>query len=830
MWEQVGRQMGAYVLDKERIQQDIETARREYWAAALTGEPPRELEERYFKALWERDFHTLGIEWINHIAGGIGGPDKAELGTLMDSLSTLFSGGRGQLEEVHRFCTGSFEGWVGHLKNLWPKHDFDFPATLVAGRESYAEYVECRSLAEYLFRNPNTPLGSDDPRQFVTGWLLATRAQDDIAAALDQVEAMHRLVGEDAFGRAAEAARAQRLVPETEPRGPYDPSRVIARGRRPQALDWVATRHDPTLYAIYLIRRATKAPWPWAEAAHRARLERHGTQAHDAVARAFAAADDPQAECVGDPVLQDRKTTFLLDCVTLELGPITLWADALEIARGDLDAEAQRRRLLEALGKVGSGDASERYRKLVGVIDEPVLLAALAHQSEHGIPRLLAGRGRDSDWQPFEEELRTFELFAAADDPRGLALALIAQGEEADHPLRRLELALDTYRTQADELGEAKLVEAARRVAAAASPDRGLGGYLSTWRREIGEGGQVDTEMARQIQQRHIEAMEERLGSSFRSMPFDSALKEHFRRQGSTMAQAQEQVEAVAERVEDAFREAVENARQPSSEGPAGGAARAILGREIDFAQQLYSDQLAKSGFTLEDVGQGTLEDEVFAILDRLQSDPTGLIFWLTSQGREDEISATLDAATSTVAPAPAANQSASRDPRAGALAATATSPATATKTKSARSSSPIVESPTERSEKAATTIPGRQRQRAIVPRDIAPPESGSATPPAADGAPALAFGESRAGTVTGGEANRYRLEVTAPSLVFFDVLSASARARYRLVDPTGGTVFTSDGSDEGPLSLEPTGTYQLVVETLEGRPVEYALRMVKIR
>ena len=626
MWAQVGRDIAAYAEEKENLSRALTEAREQYWIAAAAGPVAEELEQHYQETLRQKDFHYLGLEFINHVSRGIQGSSTANLGTLIDGLTDFASGGRSEVEGIQPFAQSAFDDWIGHLKNLWPEHDFDLPAAMMAGRETYADYVERRDVAEYLFENPNTPLRADDNREFLVGWLLATNSSASFQLAALRMQAMLELVGQEAFDRAVEAARGGRLEPDgVKPNSPYDPTRVIGSAFRDRTLDWLATQHDPDLYAIQLIKRSTGTDWKWANAVHRARIARLGSTAKTAVQEAFRDASDPDADCVGDPNLQFDKTSRLSDCVADKLGPLTLWADAHDVAATRLDRVAMKARMLEHLATAPDrGDAETRYLRITETVDETALLASLHHQQEWGLWSLVGGEKRRGRWSPFEEELRIFEFFAAAREARSFAVLLLAQSEQGD-PLSRLEQAPDSFQQRAASLGEDRLLSAARAVAQQVQPRRVLS-LGKTYRQEIGEGAAVAAETQRELRVARVKSLRGSIGRNFTGLPFESPLFYHYRKAGLSADEAKQKITAHGERAEAAFATAVSALERYETNGhtadrQAGLEARDALMEEIESAHQAWLEMAQRFETTNPKLATQLypiIEDEVGRLVKRI--------------------------------------------------------------------------------------------------------------------------------------------------------------------------------------------------------------------
>ena len=73
-----------------------------------------------------------------------------------------------------------------------------------------------------------------------------------------------------------------------------------------------------------------------------------------------------------------------------------------------------------------------------------------------------------------------------------------------------------------------------------------------------------------------------------------------------------------------------------------------------------------------------------------------------------------------------------------------------------------------------------------------------------------------------------YELEVKRPTTCYFDIVRASRRATYTLLAPDGSEVFRQEGSDFGPMTLEP-GLYTLRVTPQGNVPISFELRFARV-
>lgn len=292
---------------------------------------------------------------------------------------------------------------------------------------------------ESLFADPESPLYSHDNERFFAGWLLATGSSGTPRAAAKRTAEMLQALGREAFDRGVDAARAFKTVEELRGGGPYPVAPVLIA-------EWGATRDEPDLYALYLIKRFTYSDWDWAKAAQKARAKRVSKETlAESMRKAFHFANRLGAGCVGDPIRQDRNQSSLYDCVAIDLGPLTIWNDAYDVSIARMNAGEMRSRMLRVLrGSPGSGTPETRYKRLTGVISEPVLLAAL-HHMDHGALESMVHTQRRLDTRPFEEELRLMEVFAAIQDERSFAVLSIARDDDDGSYVEKLENAVATY-------------------------------------------------------------------------------------------------------------------------------------------------------------------------------------------------------------------------------------------------------------------------------------------------------------------------------------------------------------------------------------------------
>ncbi|HYC92452.1 MAG TPA: hypothetical protein VEO54_24815 [Thermoanaerobaculia bacterium] len=435
--------------EKAELTLDIAAAREAYWKRAAAGSDLAGVEMRYRELLWRKDLHYLTVAMADALKPfGRRGPIRG-VGSLMDVATLRIDGG------IHAYARETFDGWTAvTIQALLNK---PFEAAMEESASAYADYIARRDVAEYLFKSASSPLRSTNNDEYLVGFLLASESSATPAEAQQRSQAMRRLVGKNAFDRAVDDARQH-------------PQPNHYHGDR---LDWIATRHDPQLYAIQLIKRWTRQDWDWAVAAHKARVARLGDDAAQAVRAAFESANEAGAPCVGDPDRQRQKTAYLYDCVAERLGPQVLWNDAFDIALANMNRREMRAQMLRELARVrGEGSPEERYARITAVVAEPVLLAAMYQKNNGGVPPLVGtDRRRAPNYGPFGEEMRLIEVFGALHDARSFAVACVAQ---ADRPrekgfvdvssLDRLERAVTTYEKLVETRGADAVNSVATRI------------------------------------------------------------------------------------------------------------------------------------------------------------------------------------------------------------------------------------------------------------------------------------------------------------------------------------------------------------------------------
>ncbi len=127
---------------------------------------------------------------------------------------------------------------------------------------------------------------------------------------------------------------------------------------------------------------------------------------------------------------------------------------------------------------------------------------------------------------------------------------------------------------------------------------------------------------------------------------------------------------------------------------------------------------------------------------------------------------------------------------------------------------------------------PGRRTSPAESAREeesVPEPQAEEPAPPV-ERLPRLQFGVAAAGHVDAAKGTAFEIEVSAPALILFDIVSSTEQASYSLTAPSGEAVFQDERSDAGPLQISETGTYRLSVEAIVGTAADFQIRIVRIR
>jgi hypothetical protein len=129
----------------------------------------------------------------------------------------------------------------------------------------------------------------------------------------------------------------------------------------------------------------------------------------------------------------------------------------------------------------------------------------------------------------------------------------------------------------------------------------------------------------------------------------------------------------------------------------------------------------------------------------------------------------------------------------------------------------------------APAESPAPQATPSEAPRSAPEPEAEEPDRPAIR-TPRLKPGAPVSGRVDADHGAEYEIELAAPAVITFDIVSATALASYSLTAPSGEVIFHEESSDVGPLELSESGIYRLSVEAIAGKVADFELRIAQIR
>jgi hypothetical protein len=305
-----------FVHSKLDLQIQLNKVRREYWTLYPNGNGIEAVKLKYEGLLTLKDLHELLMVEMPRLLTSNERPDS-----FLRRFRGVFNFVAGGSIDagIHPYASRDFEGFAN---DFWMSAFFDKP---VSGTiHTYEEYLRTRNRAEYLFYNPYTPLDSKDHKVAMAALLCALDNQLSAEVAIQEVRGAIRLVGSERFDEAAKYAMRQWPREQVVTgKGELSPESTI------RVFSWIATRHDPNLFALYLIRRKSLCSWETAEQVLATRIKRHGKEKFDAIAKeVWQAANVGSDSCIGDPELDMGKNRFNpTDCIASRLGSNEIWHD-----------------------------------------------------------------------------------------------------------------------------------------------------------------------------------------------------------------------------------------------------------------------------------------------------------------------------------------------------------------------------------------------------------------------------------------------------------------------------------------------------------------------
>lgn len=452
----VGRNLRILAERKLELSAELADARRAFWESSPDAPEHEALRTKYSELLEEKDFYHLFIHLSNKVLP-MGAQSKITgMGDLVDAMSVVKMDGG-----IEPYAEDAFKWWgdgvYDGLANLSLEQAF------AGSAKRYVEYVARRNFAELVFNNPRSPLNSEKTDEYMAGWLLATGNARTFDDAVREVGVMIGMVGREKFDEVVAQTRAFITIDAIR-------RSTVRHWLAMRRVDWLLTSHDPDLIAACLIKRQTAKDWATCLLALEARKKRLGAdRVNEAVRAAIAAGPDCDCPVDLDAFKRAMRNVEIKDCVAERLGPMTTWADTMDVAVLRTDREASRRMVLEFLADAPEGTTPEgNYQSLVSVVSEPILLAAAHEQAAFGSAPIFGSVRADEQFPmpPEKDLLVLFTGFAACADDRSFAVAMLASTRPGPPMLRLVQAAQDFGKRAAEGGGEESMLRAAAEVRA----------------------------------------------------------------------------------------------------------------------------------------------------------------------------------------------------------------------------------------------------------------------------------------------------------------------------------------------------------------------------
>lgn len=186
--------------EAESAMQRLRAARTAFWAMDASNPGFAAARDEYEEALLAKDLLLIQmdvIEGVDMQAGNRG--DFTKAGRV--ALGNLDGG-------VHFIARHEFGEWSPRMQiwqNARAKESADLPKLERAMFTAWAAYTAKRDAAEYLFENPQSPLKSNDPREFLAAVWLSHGEAATMEAARADVRALEQKYGAEPFTKLIEA-------------------------------------------------------------------------------------------------------------------------------------------------------------------------------------------------------------------------------------------------------------------------------------------------------------------------------------------------------------------------------------------------------------------------------------------------------------------------------------------------------------------------------------------------------------------------------------------------------------------------------------------------
>ncbi len=151
-------------VDRIKKEAELEEARKNFWSNTEN----KNFREIYIQRLFKKDMHFLMVRWQNLAS-------NSTAGTTVDALVGM---GKEFDEGIGGYCLSEFNVWVESIYKTFISEGGGglnalntalFRESMERNIDSYINYVVARDSFEFLFKNPQNPIESNDPLQYLVG-------------------------------------------------------------------------------------------------------------------------------------------------------------------------------------------------------------------------------------------------------------------------------------------------------------------------------------------------------------------------------------------------------------------------------------------------------------------------------------------------------------------------------------------------------------------------------------------------------------------------------------------------------------------------------------
>ena len=447
----------AYVAikDQERILNDL---RRQYWGAydkssysyiwQENQSVSQEISEAYYEKLLAKDFYYIYLGFMDYINPNTGKSSLKGWGDALNLITTLgekFDGGindtaQDEFEVLTILISRFYWSNVKMTNLLWDTETYE--KALIENEKYFVEYFKKRNKAEFLFKNPYSPLKSQNEIEYYLGIAFANNLYSDFEDANKDLNYLYQLGFKkqiiEGIANFKEIAPSLLVGPEIE-----------------RLLNWHIGKTDKKLLTLYCIKRQFLVSWKKADLILNNRIKRYGAvKISEATSKIWEERNDSNSMFPSNPLFVANKKTSLktvysanMDCMPLILGKNTLWNDLIDLAKSEMNLDEVRLQFKNILKKEKSNEGvEERYLRITQMLNEELLLSAFYIGKTYGSNLYTSQKGGNtSNLQELESD---FKLGIGLNILQGMAIAkkdYIAIVISSEEDLNAMESSIQNY-------------------------------------------------------------------------------------------------------------------------------------------------------------------------------------------------------------------------------------------------------------------------------------------------------------------------------------------------------------------------------------------------